>query len=65
MSAMIIRNIHLWTKNCQQEYILTPATAHEYHINLAIERQTEIGWENMIRGITTPIWNTCHTLWLQ
>ena len=63
MTIHIVDNIKRWQQSETPSFIDKPISTHEYLINLAITAQNEIGWDNLLRGLLTPIWNACHRQW--
>ena len=55
MSIHILDNIKRWQQSESPSFIDKTISTHEYLINLAIAAQTEIGWDNLIRGLLSPI----------
>ena len=63
MSIHILDNIKRWQQSESPSFIDKPISTHEYLINLAITAQNEIGWDKLLRGPFSPIWNPCYEQW--
>ena len=63
MSIHILDNIKRWQHSESPSFMDKPTSTHEYLINLAITAQNEIGWDNLLRGLLSLIWNLCHRQW--
>ena len=63
MSIRILYNIKRLQQSESPSFINKPISTHKYLINLTITAQTAIGWDNLLRGLLSPIWNSCHQQW--